>query len=66
MVEANSRSLIPFRVFAHFYIGQYIIIFNIVPARKPGRATSGNDPPDSAASGSHVEGGQSNELDGKF
>jgi hypothetical protein len=33
-----------------------IIIFNVVPARKPGRARSSNDPPDSAASGSRVEG----------
>lgn len=30
MVEANSRSLIPVRVSAHFYIGQFAT-FSVVP-----------------------------------
>ncbi len=55
MVEANSRSLIPVRVSAHFYLGQYAT-FNVVPARKPGRALSGNDLSETAASGSNAEG----------
>jgi hypothetical protein len=42
MGRDNSRFLIPVRVSAHFYMGAYAV-FDAVPPRKPGIASSGND-----------------------
>jgi hypothetical protein len=55
MVEANSKSLVPVRVCAHFYLGAYAT-FNVFPHGKPGIVSSGNNLAENAASGSNVEG----------